>query len=71
MMELALVEKGKYENGFWEMESDEEEASRVPGWLLIIGKATFIRDDHSSNQVKSNQIKIMHHAISVKLPHAL
>ncbi|KAL9071294.1 MAG: hypothetical protein Q9161_004310 [Pseudevernia consocians] len=30
IVELALAEKGKYENGFWQLESDEKEASRVP-----------------------------------------
>lgn len=30
VVELALAEKGKYENGFWQLEDDEKEASRVP-----------------------------------------
>lgn len=30
VVELALAEKGKYENGFWQLEGDEKEASRVP-----------------------------------------
>ncbi|CAF9942422.1 hypothetical protein IMSHALPRED_003672 [Imshaugia aleurites] len=30
IVELALAEKGRYENGFWQMEGDENEASRVP-----------------------------------------
>lgn len=30
IVELALAEKGKYENGFWQLEGDEKEASRVP-----------------------------------------
>lgn len=29
VVELVLAEKGKYENGFWQMEGDEKEASRV------------------------------------------
>ena len=31
IVELALAEQGKYENGFWQLEGDDEkEASRVP-----------------------------------------
>lgn len=30
VVELVLAEKGKYENGFWQLEGDEREASRVP-----------------------------------------
>ena len=30
IVELALAEKGKYEHGFWQLDSDEKKASRVP-----------------------------------------
>ena len=30
VVELALAESGKYENGFWQLEGDEKVASRVP-----------------------------------------
>lgn len=30
VVELALAERGKYENGFWQLDGDEKEASRVP-----------------------------------------